>query len=118
MIFAFVFTVFIGLCAVALIGLEDSHYRVTRLLEELDEQAAKRSSVPEKIRIAPVMLGQQASGQQSVDAFGEMSFTRSLLALNKVDSLAPCDFPGLVRAESSSSASVRPVQSKDHAQAL
>ena len=110
MIFAFIFTVFIGICAVALIGLEDSHYRVTRLIEELDEQAAQRSADSEQaIPVAPMV-----TVQQTADAFGEMSFTRSLLALNKVDSLVPCDSPVPVRGESSLSESVRPVQSKDH----
>ncbi len=118
MIFAFVFTVFIGICAVALIGLEDSHYRVTRLLEELDEQAAQRAESTPASRVAPMLSNQIVSGQRTVDAFGEMSFTRSLLALNKVDSLTPCDSPGPVLAESSSSESARPVQSKDHVQAL
>ncbi len=114
MIFAFVFTVFIGICAVALIGLEDSHYRVTRLLEELDEQAAQSPLTAEQtMRVSPMV-----TAQQTADAFGEMSFTRSLLALNKVDSLAPCDSPGPVRAESSSSVSVRPAQSSDRVQAL
>jgi hypothetical protein len=118
MIFAFVFTVFIGICAVALIGLEDSHYRVTRLLEELDEQAAQRPATAPATRVAPMLSTQMVSGQQTGDAFGEMAFTRSLLALNKVDSLAPCDSPGPARAESSSSESVRPAQSTDHVQAL
>jgi len=114
MIFAFVFTVFIGICAVALIGLEDSHYRVTRLLEELDEQAAQHPVEAEQ----PANVAPMVSGKQTSDAFGEMSFTRSLLALNKVDSLAPCDSPGPVRAESSSSESAHPAQSTDHVQAL
>ncbi len=113
MIFAFVFTVFIGICAIALIGLEDSHYRVTRLLEELDEQAAKRPKTEQTAPVAPMR-----TAQETTDAFGEMSFTRSLLALNKVDSLAPCDSPGPVRAESSSLELVRPAQSTDRVQAL
>ena len=115
MIFAFIFTVFIGICAVALIGLEDSHYRVTRLIEELDEQAAQRSADSEQAlsgQTSPV--APMVTVQQTADAFGEMSFTRSLLALNKVDSLVPCDSPVPVRGESSLSESVRPVQSKDH----
>ncbi len=110
MIFAFVFTVFVGMCAVALIGLEDSHYRVSRLMEELDEQAAQRPmSMEQAATVAPIV-----TVPQTAEAFSEMSFTRSLLALNKVDSIVPCDSPVRARAESSSSASVRPVQSKDH----
>jgi len=112
MIFALVFTVIIGICAVALIGLEDSHYRVTRLLEELDEQAAQRPVNSEQTRsVAPIV-----TFQQTADAFGEMSFTRSLLALDKVDSLIPCDSPVPAPGESSSLESIRPVQSKGHVQ--
>ena len=113
MIFAFVFTVFIGICAVALIGIEDSHFRVTRLLEEMDEQASKQP-VAEQTRPVAVMI----SGQQPADAFSEMAFTRSLLALNKVDSLVPCGSPVPVPAESSSSESALPVQSKSPVQVL
>ncbi len=93
MIFAFLFAVFIGLCAVTFIGLEDAHFRVKRLLDELDEQATGPSTARD-------------------------SFTRSLLALNKVDSLVPCDSPIPVPGESSSSESTHPVQSKDPVQVL
>ena len=114
MIIAFAVTIFIGFCAVALIGMEDSHYRVTKLLEEMDEQAAQRSAEAEQTTtVAPIM-----TTQQTADAFGEMSFTRSLLALNKVDSLVPCDSPKPVRVESSSSESALPVRSRDRVQAL
>jgi hypothetical protein len=113
MIFAFVFTVFVGLCAMALIGLEDSHYRVTRLLEELDEQAPQQPDAEQTRMVAPMV-----TGQQKIDAFGEMSFTRSLLALGKVDLLVPCDSPAPVPGESSSLESVRRSQSKNRVQAL
>jgi hypothetical protein len=114
MIFAFIFTLFIGLCAVALIGLEDSHYRVTRLLEELDQQAAQRPSMFEQaMPVVPL-----SAVQQTADSFDEMSFSQSLLALNRVDSLVPGDSPILAPAESSSSESAHPVQSKDHVQVL
>ncbi len=113
MIFAFVFTVFIGMCALALIGLEDSHYRVTKLLEELDEQAAQRPA-QEQANVVPRMV----AVQPAADAFSEMAFTRSLLALNKVDSLVPCDSPTRAPSESSSLESVRPVQSKNPVRVL
>ena len=113
MIFAFGFTVFVGICAVALIGLEDSHYRVTRLLEELDEQSAER---PAEARIHEV--GPMVTAHQTEDAFGELAFTRSLLALGKVETPVPCDSPTHVHAESSSSGSTHPDQSKNRVQVL
>ena len=113
MIFAFIFTVFVGICAVALIGLEDSHYRVKRLLEQLDEQSAQQPPAEQAKEVAPMV-----TGQQTADAFGELSFTRSLLALSKVDSPVPCDSPAHVLGESSSLVSVRPDRSKNHVQVL
>jgi hypothetical protein len=118
MIFAFAFTVFIGICALAMIGLEESHYRVNLLLQELDES-----------RQAEIATAGQAAGQSKApvlmfvpkppqNALSELSFTRSLLALSKVDSLVPCDSPELVRALSSSSALVHPDQSKNPVQVL
>jgi hypothetical protein len=95
MIFAFAFTVFIGLCAVALIGLEDSHFRVSRLLEELDEQALQQPGSERPGVVAPVF-----TGQQTADAFGELAFTRSLLALGKVEQPVPDGSPVPVHAES------------------
>ncbi len=86
MIFAFLLMVFVGVCAVALIGLEDSHYRFTRFLEELDERAAQRS-------------------EQQASASLEESITHSLLALNRVDSRVPCDSPVREPVVSSSSVS-------------
>ncbi len=111
MIFAFCFTVFVGVCAVALIGLEDSHYRVTRLLQELDEQSAQQPASARANAIGPMV-----SGQQTADAFGELSFTRTLLALGKVDSLVPCDSPKPALGVSSSLVSVPLDQSKSRVQ--
>ena len=117
MIFAFLFTVFIGVCAVALIGLEDSHYRFTRLLEELDEQAAQRSEQhngePQTNVVGPILVPQLAT-----DTSGELSFTRSLLALSKVDSLVPCGSPAPARDVSSLLVSAPPDQLKNRVQAL
>ncbi len=113
MIVAFVVTVIIGICAVALIGLEDSHNRVSRLLEELDEQAAQRTAQNHHSSVVvPITAVQQDAEQE------EVAFTRSLLALNKVGLLTPCDSPVSARAGSSSSESVRPVQSTDPVQVL
>gem|GEM_PF-5946892 len=116
MIFAFLFTVFVGVCAVALIGLEDSHNRVTRLLQELDEQAAERTQQQE--RGQPVATGPMVTVPATADAFRELSFTRSLLALSKADSPVPYDFPLPVLDESSLSASVPLDQSKNRVQVL
>lgn len=113
MIFAFAFTVFIGICAVALIGLEDSHYRVSRLLEELDEQALQQPGSERPAAVAPMV-----SGQQTTDAFGELAFTRSLLALGKVEQPVPDGSPAPAPAESSSSVSAHPHQSKNPVQVL
>ena len=117
MIFAFLFVVFIGVCAVALIGLEDSHYRVTRLLEELDDQAARHPEHHLSARTAQ-SVGPMVTSQPVTDAFGEMAFTRSLLALGKVDSLVPGDSPAPALDGSSSSVSVPLGQSKNHVPVL
>ncbi len=119
MIFAFAFTVFIGVCALAMIGLEESHYRVNLLLQELDESrqaemATAGQTAAGQIK-APVLMFVPKPPQ---NALSELSFTRSLLALSKVDSLVPCDSPELVRAGSSSSALVHPDQSKSPVQVL
>ena len=113
MIFAFVFTVFVGVCAVALIGLEDSHHRVTRLLEELDQKPAEQNTAEQTRVVAPMVTAQQGD-----DAFGELAFTRSLLALSKAGSLIPCDSPAPVPDESSSLALIRPHRSKNRVQEL
>jgi hypothetical protein len=118
MIFAFAFTVFIGLCAVALIGLEDSHYKVTRLLEDLDEHATLQPTQQTTQHTTQQVVAPMVKGHQTVDAFGELAFTRSLLALGKVDLLMPCDSPAPVPGESSSLVSVRLDQSKNRVQAL
>ncbi len=111
MIFIVAVTVFIGICALSLVGLGESHMRVTRLLDELEEDssAKREAEVP-----APAI----ASQAPKLDAFGELGFTRSLLALSKVRLLYPCDFPAPVNDESSSLVSVRPRQSKNREREL
>lgn len=96
MIFVFVFTVCVGLLAMALTRLEDSHDRVIRLLKELDGDAVQQAPAEQAQTVPP-----------SADASQQFSFTRSLLALSKVDSLVPCDSPALFHGGSSLSASTR-----------
>ncbi len=103
MILAFLCTLVVGICAIALIGLEDSHYRVTRLMQELDHRGATPSG---------------RSRRESEVTAPDVDFTRSLLALSKVDSLLPCDFPAPARDGSSLSGSIPPDRSKSRAQAL
>ena len=105
MIFIVAVTVFIGICALSLVGLGESHMRVTRLLEELEAD----SSID---REAEVPVAATACQTPKLDAFSELGFTRSLLALSKVRLLYPYDFPAPVNGESSSLASIRPRQSK------
>lgn len=109
MIFAFLLTIFVGLCALAIIGLEDSHNKVTRLLEELDQP----TPVDSKPTATPIM-----SARRNADALQELGFTRSLLALGKVGSPIPCDSPAPVPVESSSSESTHPDQSRNRVKAL
>ncbi len=117
MIFAFLCTVFVGVCAVALIGMEDSHVRFTRFLEELDQQAAQRLGQQEASARAGFIRA-FPTPQSAAETSGEISFTRSLLALSKVDSLVPGDSPVPAPGVSSSLASALPDQSKNHVQAL
>lgn len=111
MIFIVAVTVFVGICALSLVGLGESHMRVTRLLEELEAD----SSVNRETEVPAPAVGSQTS---KLDAFGELGFTRSLLALSKVRLLYPYDFPAPVNDESSSLASVRPRQSKNREKEL
>jgi len=80
--------IFLGVCALFLVGLGDSHGRVTRMLDALEEN--------EQPVCTPVVPA--AAYSPKPDVFSEVSFTRSLLALSKVRSLDPYDSPkpGLV----------------------
>ncbi len=112
MIIAFGLLVFIAICALSLVGLGESHSRVSRILNELDDHRVKQE--PQE-QAAPAMIEPQAP---KMDVFAEVSFTRSLLALSRVRSLDPYEAPVLEHDESSSLVSVRRVQSKNHAQVL
>ena len=105
--------VFMAICALSLVGLGESHSRVSRILNELDDNRVKEDSE----RPAPAIMQAQKIDASS-DVFSEVGFTRSLLALSKVPSQDLCEVPIPERAESSSLVSVRHVQSKNRAQAL
>lgn len=111
MIIAVGILVFIAICALSLVGLGESHSRVSRILNELDDHRVKHE--PES-QPAPAI---EPNGQK-MDAFAEVGFTRSLLALSRVRSLDPYEAPTLSPDESSSLVSVRHSQSKNHVQAL
>ena len=111
MIFIVAVTVFIGICALSLVGLGESHMRVTRLLDELEENSCAKREVEVP---APAI----ASQGPKLDSFGELGFTRSLLALSKVRSLYPYDSPVHVHDESSLLVSVHPGQSKNREREL
>ncbi len=99
--------VFMAICALSLVGLGESHGRVSRILSELDDNRVKEDSE----RQAPAMMHAQKIDVFS-DVFSEVGFTRSLLALSKVDSRDPYECPALVPDESSSLVSVRRAQSR------
>jgi hypothetical protein len=103
--------VFLAICALSLVGLGESHTRVSRLLDDLDEGAR----TTKKEETATPAFSQDAP---SLDTFSEIGFTRSLLALSKVRSLDPYGSPAPAHAESSSSESLHPVRSKTRDRAL
>jgi hypothetical protein len=111
MIIAVGILVFMAMCALSLVGLGESHSRVSRILNEMDDHRVN----PEAGTQAPPAIEPQAP---KIDVFAEVGFTRSLLALSKVRSLDPYEAPKLEHDESSSLASVRRSQSKNHAQVL
>ena len=101
---------FMAICALSLVGLGESHGRVSRILNELDDNRTREDS---ETKSQAVMVKAQKIDVFS-DVFSEVGFTRSLLALSKVDSRDPYDCPVLARAESSSLVSVRRDQSRSH----
>ena len=100
--------VFMAICGLSLVGLGESHSRVSRILNELDDNRVKEDSESQ----APAMMQAQKIDVSS-DVFSEVGFTRSLLALSKVDSRDPYECPALERDESSSLVSVRRAQSRN-----
>ncbi len=113
MIIAVGILVFMAICALSLVGLGESHSRVSRILNELDDNRVDEDSE----RLATPMMHPHSMHAQkidcSADVFSEVGFTRSLLALSKVDSQVPYECPVLETFESSSLVSVRRVQSKN-----
>ena len=112
MIFLVIGIVFLALCTAALLMLRQSHRRVKRLLNQLD-QDHKRLEKPEQ---APLAVAPDLGA--NLDTFAEIAFTRSLLALSRVRLLDPYDSPAPSPSESSSSESFHPVQSQTPDQAL
>jgi hypothetical protein len=108
MIIAVGILVLMAVCALSLVDMGESHSRVLKILDDLDDQPETASQA------APAMEPQK----QKMDVFSEVGFTRSLLALSKVGSPDPCEVPGLAHDESSSLVSVRPAQLKNRVQAL
>ncbi len=111
MIIAVGILVFISICALSLVGLGESHSRVSRILSEMDDNRVKEETGTQ----APPAIEPQA---QKIDVFAEVGFTRSLLALSKVRSLDPYEAPILEPDESSSLVSIHRAQSKNHARVL
>jgi hypothetical protein len=111
MIIAVGILVFMAICALSLVGLGESHNRVSRILNDLDEHRVQ----PEAEIQAPPTMEPQA---QKIDVFAEVGFTRSLLALSKVRSQDPYEAPILEPDESSSLVSVRHARSKNRVPAL
>jgi hypothetical protein len=109
-----------GICVLSLIGLYESHQRVSRLLDELNEDRRKAknkadlSLVPS---IPPAALGKNNNPDANFDIYADVGFTRSLLALSKVRSLDPYGSRSPEPVESSSLESFRPVRSKTRDQA-
>jgi hypothetical protein len=107
MIIAVGILVFMAICALSLVGLGESHSRVSKILDDMDDNRVKHDTETQAPAIEPLA--------QKVDVFAEVGFTRSLLALSKVRSLDPYEAPILDPDESSSLVSVRLARSKNRA---
>ncbi len=103
MIIAVGIIAFMAICALSLVGLGESHTRVSRILNELDDTREKEQPIGKQL---PALPPQPLKIDVFSDPFSEVAFTRSLLALSKVGSPVPCDSPVLEHAESSSLVSV------------
>ncbi len=110
MIFILVILSISALLALVVLGLSDSHRRVTSLFQHLRNRPAEEPK-EEPIRTSTDAL-------TCSDPFPELSFTRSLLALSRVRSQAPDSSPEHAPAEPSSLASVPHAQLKSRDQAL
>ena len=116
MIIAVGLFVFVAICSLSLVGLGESHSRVSRILNELDDNRVKQEA--EAHAVAQVPAPAMEAEPEKMDVFAEVAFTRSLLALSKVRSQDPYEAPILEPDESSSLVSVRRSQSKSRARAL
>ena len=101
-------TVFLGICALFLVEYGDSHARIAR---RLDARQKSEQETPE-IMVCRPLGPPTAVHLPKSDAFIELGFTRSLLALSKVRSLDPYGSRVPEHAESSSWVSTRPAQSQ------
>jgi hypothetical protein len=111
----------LGICVLSLIGLYESHQRVTRLLDGLNEDRRKAKNKTD-LSLVPCVplsaLGKNNNPDTNFDIYADVGFTRSLLALSKVRSLDPYGSRSPEPVESSSSESLHPVQSRIRDQAL
>jgi hypothetical protein len=103
--------VFMAICALALVGLGESHSRVSRILNEMADDRVREDSDGEA---DTAFVAQAPQSAVPPEPFSEAGFTRSLLALSKVGSRVPGDCPALEHGEFSSLASVRQAQSRTH----
>ena len=103
MIIAVGIFVFMAVCALSLVGLGESHSRVSSILSQLDSDRASEELPSLPSAVEPEL--------PTIDVFAQVGFTRSLLALSKVRSLTTCNSPVPETVESSSLVSVRRVQS-------
>jgi hypothetical protein len=110
MIIAVGILAFVAVCVLSLVGMGESHNRVSKILTELDDQRIDQETPTQ----APAIESQAPK----IDVFAEVGFTRSLLALGKVGSQDPYGSPKPALAESSSLVSVHLPQSKNHAPVL
>ncbi len=94
-------TAFVAGLAVSLVSLRESRNKLIQLF------ADRADAVQPQTVVLP-----------RIDAVSELNFTRSLLALSRVDSLTRGGSPELGPGESSSLVSVRPVRLKNPDRAL
>jgi hypothetical protein len=109
----------LGICVLSLIGLYESHLKVSRLLDELNEDSRKAKNKTDLSLVAsatPSAAGKN-NPEANFDIYADAGFTRSLLALSKVRSLDPYGSRSPEPVESSSSESLHPVRSRTHDQA-
>jgi hypothetical protein len=108
----------LGICVLSLIGLYESHQRVSRLLDGLNEDRRKAKNKTDLSLVPSTPLAALGNNQDTnFDIYADVGFTRSLLALSKVRSLDPYGSRSPEPVESSSSESLHPVRSRTRDQA-